>query len=98
MVWTVWTIWTIWTVWTISDVHFVHIVHTVHTVHTDGQKYAYGFRGRTDHGLRWFGHSGGGPGAEIRKCRHGNKSETFYDCAAEPVLTRGYEPHVKQRL
>jgi D-alanyl-D-alanine carboxypeptidase len=29
----------------------------------DGQKYAYGFRDRNDKGLKWFGHSGGGPGA-----------------------------------
>jgi CubicO group peptidase (beta-lactamase class C family) len=29
----------------------------------DGQKYAYGFRDRTENGVRWFGHSGGGSGA-----------------------------------
>ena len=28
----------------------------------DGQQYGYGFRDRTENGIRWIGHSGGGPG------------------------------------
>lgn len=29
----------------------------------DGQRYGYGFRDIQKNGLHWFGHSGGGPGA-----------------------------------
>jgi D-alanyl-D-alanine carboxypeptidase len=42
---------------------FLNLVTTGKVDTPDGQKYAYGFRDRTEHGHRWFGHSGGGPGA-----------------------------------
>lgn len=42
---------------------YAHLVTTGKVDTPDGQKYAYGFRDRTENGLHWIGHSGGGPGA-----------------------------------